>query len=130
MEAIDDAMEISSSTITAPSEKKKQLQSLRSFLLRQCAELSEGMDENRQYRFINMIFNRINTNYISSMCDMAQSESAIAAIPQIPRIFSEQSHVIAEHNVVNTIKTELLIKARSKYIKLRRLEDLAAKPMS
>jgi hypothetical protein len=97
------------------------MQSLRAFLLNQYGELNnlEKAETSKQYRFINMIFNRINTNYISLLCENADSEEALQSIPEIPRIFSEANLVEAEHQVVNALKTELLSKARSRYLRLK-----------
>ena len=95
------------------------LQSLRAFLLDQYGDLNNLENEtSKQYRFINMIFNRINTNYISFLYDNADSEEALNSIPEIPRIFSEANHFEAENLVVNALKTELLTKARAQYLKL------------
>ena len=70
-----------------------------------------------------MIFNRINTNYISLLCENAGSEEDLLSIPEMPRIFSEANLVEAEHHVVNALKMELLTKARSRYLKLKTSDD-------
>ena len=114
-------LDSSSTSTTTVLKTESQMIQMREYIKHQYDLLnprSQTAYDTRLFRFINMIFNRINANTMEQLIERARTGEDLALIPLIPRILSECGHAEAEASVANAMKANIFGKACSKYLRL------------